>query len=169
MSLVRQNFHTECEAALNKQINIELHAGYVFTSMAWYFDRDDVALPGFHKFFSEMAKEEQEHAETIMKYQNIRGGRVILQNVEKPEKDSWGSPLEALQAALEIEKNVNKLLIDLHDLADKHGDPQMCDWVEDTFLSESVESIKKIADHITKLKRAGSGLGEYMFDHEQFP
>lgn len=33
MSLVRQNFHEECEDALNKQINVELYASYVYLSM----------------------------------------------------------------------------------------------------------------------------------------
>lgn len=168
MSMVRQNFHAECEAALNKQINMELHASYVFMSMAMYFDRDDIALPGMHKFFKSSADEEREHAEEIMKYQNMRGGRIILQGVEKPERDAWGSALEAMQAALEMEKNINQTLINLHDLAEKHGDAQLCDWVEDHFLKESVESIKKMAHHITNLKRCSSGLGEYMFDHEQF-
>ena len=48
---------------------------------AWYFDRDDVALKGFHKFFSEMSKEEREHAEKLLKYQNRRGGKIVLENV----------------------------------------------------------------------------------------
>ena len=33
MSLVRQNFHEECEALINKQINMELYASYVYLSM----------------------------------------------------------------------------------------------------------------------------------------
>lgn len=49
---------------------------------AWYFDRDDVALPGFYKFFLESSKEEREHAEKFMKYQNSRGGRIVLQNIQ---------------------------------------------------------------------------------------
>jgi ferritin heavy chain len=168
MSQIRQNFHAESEAAINKQVNIELHASYVYMSMAWYFDRDDVALPGFHKFFKKQSEEEREHAETLLKYQNMRGGKIILQNVEKPERDSWGSPLEALQAALELEKNVNQTLLDMHKLAGSHGDAQMCDWIEDHFLKEEVEAIKTLGNYVTMLKRAGPGLGEYMFDHEQF-
>lgn len=40
MSLVRQNFHEECEDALNKQINLELYASYVYLSMvSWRIDR----------------------------------------------------------------------------------------------------------------------------------
>ena len=40
----------------------------------------------------------------------------------------------------------------------------MTDFIEGQYLQEQVEAIKKIADHITNLKRVGSGLGEYMFD-----
>jgi len=168
MSQVRQNFHADSEAALNKQINIELHASYVYLSMAYYFDRDDVALQGFHKFFKKQSNEEREHAESIMKYQNMRGGKVVLVSVEKPERDDWGSPLEAMQAAFELEKNVNQTLLDLHKVSEKHEDPQMCDWVEDNFLKESVDTLKTIAGHVSNLKRVDTGLGEYIFDHENF-
>jgi len=34
MSQVKQNFAAECEAAINKQINLELYASYVYQSMA---------------------------------------------------------------------------------------------------------------------------------------
>ena len=29
----RQNYHAECEAGINKQINLELYASYVYSSM----------------------------------------------------------------------------------------------------------------------------------------
>ena len=34
MSQIRQNFEPESEALLNRQINMELHAAYVYHSMA---------------------------------------------------------------------------------------------------------------------------------------
>ena len=43
----------------------------------------------------------------------------------KPEKDKWGSGLEACQAALDLEKHVNQALLDLHKIADSNGDPQV--------------------------------------------
>lgn len=42
----------------------------------------------------------------------------------------------------------------------------MCDWLEDHFLTEQVESIKQLSEYVTSLKRVGPGLGEYMFDKE---
>ncbi|KAL4227044.1 fts3-like protein [Mactra antiquata] len=121
----RQNFHQENEAGINKQINMELYASYVYQSMSYYFDRDDVALKGFAKFFKESSDEEREHAEKLMKYQNKRGGRVVLQAIQKPDRDEWGTGLEAMEAALALEKSVNQSLLDLHKIADSHGDAQV--------------------------------------------
>jgi len=45
--------------------------------------------------------------------------------LQKPEKDSWGSGLEAMQAALELEKTVNQSILDLHSLASSHNDPHV--------------------------------------------
>jgi len=160
----RQNYHIDSEAGVNKQINLELYASYVYQSMAWYFDRDDVALPGFAKFFRHSSEEEREHSEKLMKFQNQRGGRIVLQDIKKPERDEWGTGLHAMEAALALEKNVNQALLDLHTVSDAKGDAQMSDWIESHFLTEQVESIKEISDHITQLKRVGPGMGEYLYD-----
>ncbi|MCI3325481.1 ferritin [Escherichia coli] len=166
MSQCRQNYHTESEAGINRQINMELYASYCYQSMAYYFDRDDVALHGFAKFFRKQSEEEREHAEKLMKFQNKRGGRIVLQDIKKPDRDEWGTGLDAMQVALTLEKSVNQALLDLHEVAANHKDAQMTDFLEGEFLQEQVNSIKEIGDHVTNLKRVGSGLGEYMFDKE---
>jgi len=166
VSQCRQNYHAESEAGINRQINMELYASYCYQSMAFYFDRDDVALPGFAKFFKESSKEEREHAEKLMEFQNKRGGRIVLQDIKKPDRDEWGTGLEAMQVTLGLEKSVNQALLDLHKVADSHGDAQMTDFLEGNFLQEQVESIKKIGNYVTNLKRVGPGLGEYQFDRE---
>jgi len=165
-SICRQNYHEECEAYINKQINMELYASYVYMSMAYYFDREDVAFPGLHKFFKKASDEEREHAEKFMKYQNKRGGRIVLQPLAKPAKDEWISPLEAVSTALELEKTVNDSLLKIHTIASAHGDPQFCDFLETEYLLEQVESIKELSDWVTQLKRVGKGLGEYLWDKE---
>jgi len=164
VSQCRQNYHSESEAGVNRQINMELYASYCYQSMSFYFDRDDVALPGFACFFRKSSEEEREHAEKLMKFQNQRGGRVVLQDIKKPDRDEWGSGLDAMQVALGLEKSVNQALLDLHAVADSHKDAQMTDFIEGEYLQEQVKAIKEIGDHITNLKRVGSGLGEYMFD-----
>lgn len=166
VSQCRQNFHSESEAGINRQINMELYASYTYQSMSYYFDRDDVALPGFSKFFKKSSDEEREHAEKLMKYQNKRGGRVVLQDIKKPDRDEWGTGLEAMQVALQLEKSVNQALLDLHKVASSHEDAQFADFLESEYLEEQVNAIKEISDHITQLKRVGPGLGEYTYDKE---
>ncbi len=61
----RQNFHQETEAGINKQINLELFSSYFYLGLAYHFDRDDIALPGFHKYFKGLADEERQDAEKV--------------------------------------------------------------------------------------------------------
>nr|UYM80481.1 ferritin-like protein 2 [Bugula neritina] len=164
MSLCRQNYHEESEAGVNKQINLELYASYTYHSMATHFDRDDIALDNFAEYFRKASVEEREHAEKLMKFQNQRGGRVVLKDIKAPEKSDWGSGLEAMRSALDLEKHVNQALLDLHKTADRHGDAQMCDFIETHYLTEQVEAINEIAKHVANLKRVGPGLGEYQFN-----
>ena len=44
---------------------------------------------------------------------------------QKPERDEWGTGLEAMQAALALEKNVNQALLDLDQLASRNNDPEV--------------------------------------------
>jgi len=166
VSKIRTNFHANSEALINKQINMELHASYVYMSMAAYFDRDDVALHGFAKRFRENSDEERDHAEKFIKYQNMRGGRVVFQDVAKAKTDDWNSALSAVEASLELEKKVHESLLEMHKVADSHGDAQLTDFIEGEYLKEQVEAQKEIGDLITKMKRAGDALGLHIIDKE---
>ena len=97
-------------------------------------------MEGFHKWCLAASTEEREHAMKLMDYQNKRGGRVVLQSVNKPEKvrfcilfkiidpdfqDVWGSALEAMEAAMTMEKAVNTALLELHKTAGNNHDGQV--------------------------------------------
>ncbi|XP_010844585.1 ferritin, mitochondrial [Bos indicus] len=166
-SRVRQNFHPDSEAAINRQINLELYASYVYLSMAYYFSRDDVALHNFARYFLRLSREETEHAEKLMRLQNQRGGLICLQDIKKPDQNDWKSGLNAMECALLLEKNVNQSLLELHTLASDKGDPHLCDFLETHYLNEQVKSIKELGDHVNNLVKMGapeSGLAEYLFD-----
>ena len=75
-----------------------------------YFDRDDVALKGFAKFFKDLAEEEHEHAEKLIRYQNLRGGRCSFSDVTRPTENEWNTALGAIEFALNLEKKLNQVL-----------------------------------------------------------
>merc|ERR1712126_713838 len=126
-----------------------------------------MTLPfGFSKRFKEASDEEREHAMKLVDYQTMRGGRVVFREIAKPSMDEWGTALEAVEATLELEKTVNESLLVMHKTADDHGDAQMTDFLEGEFLKEQVEAVEEIADLVTKMKRAGDGIGLHIIDKE---
>merc|ERR1712243_512914 len=103
--------------------------------MSSWFNRDDQALHGFAKYFGKASEEERSHGTKLTTME-------------------WGTPLDALQSALELEKTVNESLLKLHVAAGNHGDAHLCDFLESNYLDEQVDGIKEIGDMITKLQRA---------------
>ncbi|EFX88190.1 hypothetical protein DAPPUDRAFT_235026 [Daphnia pulex] len=166
MSKCRQNYHDETEAGINKQINIELFAHYSYLALAAFYDRDDVALKGFSKFFMDSAKEEHEHADKLIKYQHLRGGKVVFQPIDRPAQDSWDTTLAAMEYALNMEKQVNQALLDLHKVASSHNDSHLTNFLEEEYLKEQAESMNKLAKMVTNLQHVGEGLGVYVFDKD---
>uniref|UniRef100_A0A8C6D5Y6 Ferritin n=1 Tax=Moschus moschiferus TaxID=68415 RepID=A0A8C6D5Y6_MOSMO len=166
-SQVRQNYHPECEAAVNSHITLELHASFHCLAVAFYLDRDDVALKHFSRFFLLHSHEHSKRAESLMSLQNQRGGRVSFRNIRKPENQEWESGLKAMQDALHVEEHINQSLLDLHQLATEKCDPDLCHFLETGYLDQQAKFIKELAGHVSNLSKMGSpesGLAEYLFD-----
>ncbi|XP_031284949.1 ferritin-4, chloroplastic [Pistacia vera] len=168
VSLARQKFSRECEAAINEQINVEYNVSYVYHALYAYFDRDNIALRGLAKFFKESSEEEREHAEKLMEYQNLRGGKVKLHSIlmapSEFEHAEKGDALYAMELALSLEKLTNEKLLSLHNVAVCNNDPQLADFIETEYLAEQVEAINKIAKFIAQLRMVGKGHGVWHFD-----
>ena len=78
------------EAALNKQINAELYSAYLYLSMNSYFQ--SVNLRGFANWMRVQALEEMTHADKFYKFVVDRGGRVLLDAIDKPPI-KWASQI----------------------------------------------------------------------------
>ena len=61
---------------------------------------------------------------------------------------------------------VNQSLLDLHKVGQDANDAHFCDFLESEYLGEQVDAIKEISDLITKMIRAGDGLGLHTIDKE---
>merc|ERR1711933_707818 len=110
----RQNFAEQSEHLLNQQVQMELSASHAYLAMASYFDRADVALPGFKQWAEKQSEEEREHAEKFIEYLNLRGGRYVPLPIPQPEKAEFGSAIDAMGYALKMEVNVNRALLKMH-------------------------------------------------------
>ncbi|KAB0372378.1 hypothetical protein FD755_016170 [Muntiacus reevesi] len=166
-SQVRQNYRPECEAAVNSHAALELHASFQCLAVAFYLDRDDVALKHIHHFFLLRAHEHSKTAESLMFLQNRRGGRVCFFDIRKPESQEWESGSQAMQDTLHLEKCVNQSLLNLHQLAIESCDAHLYHFLETGYLDQQVKLIKELEDHVSNLSNAGSpegALAEYIFE-----
>merc|ERR1712098_597602 len=124
-SFARKMYASECEAAVNRQINIEYSISYLYHSMYAFFDRDNVGLPGFAQYFKEESEEERGHAEKLLEYQNKRGGKVVLGALLSPitefDHADKGEALYAMELALSLEKLNYEKLVDV-----SMGRPRSC-------------------------------------------
>merc|ERR1712076_171708 len=165
-SQIRQNYHEECEALVNKQANMQLYTSYVYLSMSAYFHRDDLALPGFADFFRRVSEQERLHGATLMRYQTMRGGRVALQDITKPTPVEWGTPVQAMVTVLDLERKVNQSLLELQTAAMAKADFHLAHFIQETFLNTHVNRIKLVGDLVSQIKRAGDGLGIHVVDND---
>ena len=170
-SFARSGFASECERALNAQINVEYNVSYIYHAMWAYFSRDNVALKGFAEHFKREALEERAHAEQLMEYMNLRGGRVELQQLLPPQSEydhpEKGCALYALELSLSLEKLNNDKLCELHRVADDAGDAHMCDFLEGEMLAPQVESVREVSEMVATLLRMGppgDGMAAWHFD-----
>ncbi|KAK2082958.1 Ferritin heavy polypeptide-like 17 [Saguinus oedipus] len=167
LSQVRHNYHPRCEAAINSHVNLQLHVSYVYLSMAFYFNRDHAALEHSDRYFLHQSHEKREHAQELMRLQNLRGGRISLQDIRKTERQGWESRLEAMEYAFHLEKSVNQSLVELHQLAMEKVDPQLCNFLKSHFLNQQAKTMKEVGGYLSNLRKMWSlepGLAEYLFD-----
>jgi len=165
MYKIKQNYHEDCEELVNKQINVQFHASYVYLSMFAYFSGSEKALHGFASFFANQSEEAQNRAVQLIAYQNKRGGRVDFRDIIKPVLMKWGTCLDTMKAAFQMEKAVNENLLELAKKADVQGDFHLLNFL-DEFIKDQVVSIKSIGETITKLERVGNSFGIFLLDKE---
>ena len=149
--------------ALNDQLNSELYSAYLYLSMAAYFQ--SVNLSGFANWMRVQAMEEEVHAMKFFDFITERGGRVNLNDIQKPPHE-WESPLKAFQSVYDHEKIVTGLINDLVDISleeKDHAAYNMLQW----FVSEQVEEESSADDIVQKLKLiGGEGSGLFIVDRE---
>jgi ferritin len=164
---VRQNYHPDCETAVNTQIQLQLYTSYVYLSMAFYFDRDDVALGNFARFFLHQSHEWTARTEKLLRMQNRRGGRIFLSRITKPERNEWLGGLQAMECAFHLEMTITENLLELHQMATNKSDPQLCDFLRCHCLCQQMETLEELAGYLNDLRKMwalGEDLTEYLFD-----
>jgi ferritin len=149
--------------AFNQQVKNEFYSAYLYLALSAYFS--GLGLPGFASWMRVQAKEELTHAAKMYDYILARGGKAALAAIDAPPA-SWKDPLDAMQAGLNHEKLVSKLLNEMADLAfaeKDHAAQIFLSW----YITEQVEEEQSFSDIVNALKLInGQGQGLLMLDRE---
>lgn len=139
------------EAALNLQINHEMHSAYDYLAMMSYCEHKN--LTGFAKWMQQQREEELVHAMRLVTYLLDRGGKLDLAAVEKPRCE-FKSIHDLFARAVEIEQRNTKAINELYTLALELKDfstQQALHW----FLQEQVEEEKLMREVLGLVEIAG--------------
>ena len=95
----------------------------------------------------------------------------------------WGTCLDTMKAAFQMEKAVNENLLELAKKADVQGDFHLLNFLNEFIKDQVVKSlmsdivevvlrqvvkIKSIGETITKLERVGNSFGIFLLDNDDF-
>ena len=139
------------QEALNRHINEEFYASYLYLSMSAYCDSLD--LPGFAHWLRIQSQEEYAHAMNLFDFVHDRQGRVILHPIEQPRVE-FGSVLDVMVSTLEHEQGVTQLINQLYELTTRESDYPTQVHLQ-AFITEQIEEEKTVSDIIAKLKLIG--------------
>lgn len=151
------------ENAINEQINFEFYSAYTYLAMSAY--AEEIDFPGAANFFKIQAQEELDHARKMYDYLFQKGGKVVLEAIEKP-KAEFDNLLNIFEEGLKHEQKVTKRIYNIANIAldeKEHATMSFLSW----FVDEQVEEEENFTNLVKKIKRAsGNEANLYMIDDE---
>ncbi|MBU0469072.1 MAG: ferritin [Candidatus Omnitrophica bacterium] len=135
------------EKLINEQITKEYYSSYLYLSMAAYFE--SMSLAGFTAWMKIQAEEEMIHMRMFFTYINERGGRVILEAIDKPPAD-FESIKDVFEQTLEHEKLVTASINNLYKASKDINDNASTIFLQ-WFITEQVEEEKNARDILDRL------------------
>jgi len=141
----------ELAKAFNEQIGHEFGASMQYIAIAAHFYQRSLTL--LAKLFEKQAEEEKLHAMKFVKYlQDTRGG-LNIPSIPAP-KPAFATGEEAVQAALNWEREVTQQITSLMALATKENDflaQSFLQW----FIDEQLEEVVKMERMLSVIKQSG--------------
>ncbi|MDD3149886.1 MAG: ferritin [Candidatus Gastranaerophilales bacterium] len=151
------------QTVLNKQLNEELFSSYLYLSMAAYCN--SIGLQGFANWMQVQVQEENFHAMKMYNYILDRGGKIILDKIEKP-KTEWNSITEVFEETLKHEQFITSCINKLVDVSIEERDHATNSFLQ-WFVTEQIEEELTAGDILSKLKLIGeNGNAIFMLDKE---
>ncbi len=137
--------------ALNKQIGHEFGASMQYVSIAAHFSQKGLTL--LAKLFMTQAEEERQHAQKFVQYVLDTKAELRIPAIPAP-KATFSTAEEAVEAALNWEKEVTKQVTALMDIAAKENDYLSQSFLQ-WFIDEQLEEVVKMDRMLSVVRQSG--------------
>ena len=141
------------EDALNKQLELEAYASFLYLSMASWSER--VGMEGSAKFFYRQSAEEHEHMMRIFHYIIEMDNTAIVPSVDKPVHE-FDSVQEVFNKVYGHERIVTQAINQIVELAISEKDHATHNFLQ-WFVTEQREEEALIRSIIQKIELIGEG------------
>lgn len=162
---------------------------FKYLKLAANFKTYEKNREGFHDFFQGLSDNKWEKAIDLIKYITKRGENVKFMKLEDKNKSRqmWSTyatcELGSMANALKIEKDLAESAFEIHHAAGRHThitdsmnqhqhyDPELASYIEENFVHQQSDLIRRLAGHVTDLKRLHlpeSTLGVSLFLYDQY-
>ncbi|XP_070364626.1 soma ferritin-like [Equus asinus] len=141
-SLERQNLRPHEGESASEPEPQEIHMQIT----ACYYD-GETKEPPFATFFEDQAEVKRAHARQFLKYLRKHESKICLPVIQRPDIDNWGTGLQALESALELENTLNNLLQDLKTLASENHETDLSRFLG-KFLDKQKRNIRYLENQV---------------------
>ena len=141
----------ELNSAFNEHIGHEFAAGLQYVSIAAHFSQKQLTL--LAKLFLTQSEEERQHALKFVKYVLDTKGELRIPAIPAPTP-TFASSEDAVEAALEWEKDVTRQITTLMDLAVKANDYLAQSFLQ-WFIDEQLEEVVKMDRLLSVIRQSG--------------
>ena len=151
------------ESTLNKQVELEAYASFLYLSMASWCEQE--GMEGAAKFMHQQSAEEREHMLRIFHYINEVDGHAITPAIKQPPK-TFKSINLLLQQVYQHEQKVTKAIHKIVELCYKEDDYTTLNFMQ-WYIDEQREEEATMRSILDKVKLIGEGAQKlYFIDKE---
>lgn len=151
------------QSALNDQIKKEEHSSRLYLAMAIWCEQK--GYPGAAKFLFSHADEERMHMLKLVHYLNDRGGKALLNYIDKPDNE-FKNLLDVFEKVMEHEKFITDSINTLYEVTVQEKDYTTMNFLQ-WFITEQVEEESLFNTILDKIKLVGTDkAGMFHIDKE---
>ncbi len=144
---------TKIETALNKQIELEAYASFLYLSMASWCDVQ--GMEGCTQFFVRQSAEENDHMLRIFHYILEMDGKAVVPAIKKPPMN-FQSIQQVFKDVYAHEQKVTKAINGLVDLSNKENDHTTHNFLQ-WYVAEQREEEALMRSILDKVNLIGEG------------